>query len=41
MRRDIEREGLTNTYQSFYGCNLKLTESYIEDGSQTRIRTLY
>ncbi|PSW69244.1 GGDEF domain-containing protein [Photobacterium kishitanii] len=41
MHRIVEREGLTNTYQSFYGCNLKLTESYIEDGSQTRIRTLY
>ncbi|OBU18466.1 diguanylate cyclase [Photobacterium aquimaris] len=41
MQRIVEREGLLNTYQSFYGCNLKLTENYIEDGSQTRIRTLY
>ena len=41
MHRIVKREGLTDTYQSFYGCNLKLTESYIENGSKTKIRTLY
>lgn len=41
IRRIVKREGLTNTYQSFYGCNLKLTESYIENGSHIQIRTLY
>ncbi|WP_413516633.1 GGDEF domain-containing protein [Photobacterium phosphoreum] len=41
MYRIVEREGLINTYQSFYGCNLKLTESYTENGSNIQIRTLY
>ncbi|WP_252895549.1 hypothetical protein [Photobacterium phosphoreum] len=41
MYRIVEREGLINTYQSFYGCNLKLTESYTENGSHIQIRTLY
>ncbi|SMY32528.1 GGDEF domain-containing protein [Photobacterium andalusiense] len=41
MLRIVAREGILNTYQSFYGCNLKLTENYIENGSNTHIRTLY
>ncbi|MCD9515385.1 GGDEF domain-containing protein [Photobacterium carnosum] len=41
MHRIVQREGLDNTYQSFYGCNIKLTESYVETGSHTQIRTLY
>ncbi|WP_297474865.1 GGDEF domain-containing protein [uncultured Photobacterium sp.] len=41
MHRIIQREGLANTYQSFYGCNLKLTETYTETDSKTKIRTLY
>ncbi|MEC6795616.1 GGDEF domain-containing protein [Photobacterium sp. S4TG1] len=41
MHRIVQREGLANTYQSFYGCNIKLTESYVETGSNIKIRTLY
>lgn len=41
MHRIVKRQKLTNTYQSFYGCNLKLTEEYIETGSNAKIRTLY
>lgn len=41
MHRIVQRENLENTYQSFYGCNLKLTESYTETGSKVEIRTLY
>jgi hypothetical protein len=41
MHRIVKREDLIDTYQSFYGCNIKLTESYIEVGSKIKIRTLY
>ncbi|WP_408900231.1 GGDEF domain-containing protein [Photobacterium piscicola] len=41
MHQIVVREGLINTYQSFYGCNLKLTKSYTDDCSDTQIRTIY
>lgn len=41
IHRIVKREDLIDTYQSFYGCNIKLTESYIEVGSKIKIRTLY
>ncbi len=41
MKRIIDREGLKETFRYFYGCNLKLTERYVEDGTDKAIRTLY
>ncbi|PSV23685.1 GGDEF domain-containing protein [Photobacterium leiognathi subsp. mandapamensis] len=41
MKRIIEREGLKETFRYFYGCNLKLTERYVEEGTNKAIRTLY
>lgn len=37
----IENEGLMDTYQYFYGCNVKLTEVYTEEGTNEKLRTLY
>ncbi|CAH0535124.1 hypothetical protein VST7929_02785 [Vibrio stylophorae] len=37
----IERENLSHTYQHFYGCNLKISPEYIENGSEARLRTIY
>ncbi|PSV58822.1 GGDEF domain-containing protein [Photobacterium sp. GB-3] len=41
IKRIIKREGLGETYRYFYGCNLKLTERYVEEGSNQNIRSLY
>lgn len=41
IERIVNREELQETYQSFYGCNLKLTEKYVEDETNEIIRTLY
>ncbi|WP_017019305.1 GGDEF domain-containing protein [Aliivibrio fischeri] len=39
--RIVHNENLKKTYQSFYGCNLKLTEKYIEEGTGENIRSIY
>lgn len=41
VKRIIDKEGLGETYRYFYGCNMKLTERYVEEGSNQTIRTLY
>ncbi|KJG35244.1 diguanylate cyclase [Photobacterium angustum] len=41
IKRIIQREGLGETYRYFYGCNLKLTERYVEESSNQKIRSLY
>ncbi|KJG06085.1 diguanylate cyclase [Photobacterium angustum] len=41
IKRIIDKEGLGETYSYFYGCNMKMTEKYVEDGSNQAIRTLY
>ncbi len=41
MSRIVEEEDIKDTYESFYGCNIKLTEPYHEEGSNQLIRTLY
>ena len=41
LQRIIKNEGLSDTYQYFYGCNVKLTEVYTEEGTDAIIRTLY
>ncbi len=41
IARIVDNENLKQTYQSFYGCNLKLTEKYIEDGTGENIRSIY
>ena len=37
----VKNEGLMDTYQSFYGCNIKLTDKYKEPGTDKLIRTIY
>ncbi|WP_236689739.1 hypothetical protein [Photobacterium kishitanii] len=37
----VKNEGLTDTYQSFYGCNIKLTDIYKEQGTNEILRTVY
>ena len=37
----VDKESLRATYQSFYGCNLKLTEKYIEDETHELIRSVF
>ncbi|MFS1874166.1 GGDEF domain-containing protein [Enterovibrio norvegicus] len=37
----VKREKLDNTYQEFYGCNIRMTDSYLEDGTQEHLRTIY
>lgn len=37
----VDKESLKATYQSFYGCNLKLTEKYREDETSEFIRSVY
>lgn len=37
----VDKESLRATYQSFYGCNLKLTEKYKEDETNELIRSMY
>lgn len=41
MTRIVKREGLENTFEQFYGCNIKLSEPYTEQGSNKVIRTVY
>ncbi|WP_322804773.1 GGDEF domain-containing protein [Vibrio alfacsensis] len=41
MTRILELERLENTFDQFYGCNIKLSEPYVEDGSNALLRTLY
>ncbi|WP_407330726.1 GGDEF domain-containing protein [Enterovibrio sp. 27052020O] len=41
IERVVVREHLNNTYQEFYGCNLLMTEPYVEEGTKQRIRTVY
>lgn len=37
----VDKESLRATYQSFYGCNLKLTEKYKEDETHELIRSMF
>lgn len=37
----VKNEGLENTYQSFYGCNIKLTDIYKEQETNKILRTIY
>ena len=37
----VKNEGLIDTYQSFYGCNIKLTDIYTEQGTKAILRTIY
>lgn len=37
----VDKESLRATYQSFYGCNLKLTEKYKEDETHEFIRSMF
>ena len=41
IERIVQKEELKKTYQSFYGCNLKLTEKYKEDETNEFIRSVY
>nr|WP_269808776.1 GGDEF domain-containing protein [Enterovibrio nigricans] len=41
MARIVTREKLDHTYQEFYGCNIRITEPYIEDETGERIRSIY
>ncbi|ODA21228.1 GGDEF domain-containing protein [Photobacterium damselae] len=41
MNRIVRTEGIEDTYKYFYGCNIRLTDTYIEQGSNERIRTIY
>lgn len=41
IERIVAKEDLKKTYQSFYGCNLKLTEKYVEDETGEVIRSMY
>lgn len=40
-KRIIGREGLAETYRSFYGCNLRISEPYVEDASGELIRSIF
>ena len=37
----VKNEDLIDTYRSFYGCNIKLTDIYKETGTDKIIRTIY
>ncbi|MEC6822267.1 GGDEF domain-containing protein [Photobacterium piscicola] len=37
----VKNEDLMDTYRSFYGCNIKLTDIYKEPGTDQIIRTIY
>ena len=37
----VKNEDLMDTYRSFYGCNIKLTDIYKEPGTNKIIRTIY
>jgi diguanylate cyclase (GGDEF)-like protein len=37
----VDKKSLNATYQSFYGCNLKLTEKYIEQQTNQEVRSIY
>ncbi|WP_279146321.1 GGDEF domain-containing protein [Photobacterium carnosum] len=37
----VKNESLMDTYRSFYGCNIKLTDTYKEPGTNKIIRTIY
>ncbi|WP_283130620.1 GGDEF domain-containing protein [Enterovibrio norvegicus] len=37
----VEQEKLNHTYQEFYGCNIRMTDSYLEEGTQEHLRTIY
>ncbi|MEC6906506.1 GGDEF domain-containing protein [Photobacterium piscicola] len=37
----VKNEDLMDTYRSFYGCNIKLTDIYKEPGTDQTIRTIY
>ncbi|KLV06957.1 diguanylate cyclase [Photobacterium aquae] len=41
MTRIVKKEKLSKSYQNFYGCNLKITDSYTEQETGERIRTIY
>ncbi|WP_242511040.1 GGDEF domain-containing protein [Aliivibrio finisterrensis] len=41
IERIVAKEDLKKTYQSFYGCNLKLTEKYFEESTNALIRSMY
>ncbi|MCY9803496.1 GGDEF domain-containing protein [Vibrio scophthalmi] len=41
MKRIVKLERLENTFDQFYGCNIKLSEPYQEDGSKQWVRTIY
>ena len=41
MTRIVDLERLENTFDQFYGCNIKLSEPYTEQGSNQQVRTIY
>ena len=41
MQRIVKLERLENTFDQFYGCNIKLSEAYPEKGSEQVVRTVY
>ncbi|MFA0413945.1 GGDEF domain-containing protein [Vibrio renipiscarius] len=41
IQRIVKLEGLENTFDQFYSCNIKLSEPYIEEGTDQLIRTVY
>ncbi|OLQ87747.1 diguanylate cyclase [Vibrio ponticus] len=41
MTRIVDTERLENTFDQFYGCNIKLSEPYPEPGTNELVRTVY
>ncbi|UKA24344.1 hypothetical protein IHC93_09225 [Photobacterium damselae subsp. damselae] len=41
MNRIVRIEGIEDTYKHFYGCNIKMTDSYLEQGTNKTVRTIY
>ncbi|MEZ8028898.1 GGDEF domain-containing protein [Enterovibrio norvegicus] len=41
LEKIVERENLNHTYQEFYGCNVRMSDSYLEKGTQEELRTIY
>ncbi|ELI6449647.1 GGDEF domain-containing protein, partial [Photobacterium damselae] len=39
MNRIVRIEGIEDTYKHFYGCNIKMTDSYLEQGTNKAVRT--
>ncbi len=37
----VKKEDLVDTYKDFYSCNLKISEPYVENGSNEKIRSIY